>query len=69
MARHIANLMKLPFSMNDATALTQAGYVGADVDSCLQRLLHSADADVENAEIGGCEYLTFNCQASSSLTK
>ena len=52
MARTIAKLLNVPFSIVDATALTQAGYVGEDVESILSRLLQAADYDVEAAERG-----------------
>ena len=52
MARTIARLLHVPFSIVDATALTQAGYVGEDVESILSRLLQEADYDVAKAERG-----------------
>ena len=52
MACTIARLLHVPFSIVDATALTQAGYVGEDVESILSRLLQAADYDVEAAERG-----------------
>ncbi|MBQ5736146.1 MAG: ATP-dependent Clp protease ATP-binding subunit ClpX [Alistipes sp.] len=52
MARTIARLLHVPFSIVDATALTQAGYVGEDVESILSRLLQAADYDVAAAERG-----------------
>ena len=51
-ARTIARLLKVPFSIVDATVLTQAGYVGEDVESILSRLLQAADYDVKAAEKG-----------------
>tara|TARA_B100000767_G_scaffold273337_1_gene303161 strand:- start:342 stop:1580 length:1239 start_codon:yes stop_codon:yes gene_type:complete len=51
-ARTIAKMLNVPFSIVDATVLTQAGYVGEDVESILSRLLQSADYDVEKAERG-----------------
>lgn len=48
----IAKLLDVPFSMNDATPLTQAGYIGEDVEICIYRLLQSADFDVSRAERG-----------------
>jgi ATP-dependent Clp protease ATP-binding subunit ClpX len=51
-ARTIARLLKVPFYVADATRLTQAGYVGDDVESLLQGLLADADGDVERAEWG-----------------
>ena len=52
MARTIAKLLKVPFTIVDATVLTEAGYVGEDVESILSRLLQVADYDVEAAQRG-----------------
>ena len=52
MARTIARLLDVPFTIVDATVLTEAGYVGEDVESILSRLLQVADYDVERAERG-----------------
>lgn len=52
LARTIAKMLKVPFAIGDATALTQAGYVGEDVESLLVRLLQDADYDVEKAQRG-----------------
>ncbi len=51
-ARTIAKLLKVPFTIVDATVLTEAGYVGEDVESILSRLLQVADYNVEAAERG-----------------
>lgn len=51
-ARTIAKLLDVPFTIVDATVLTQAGYVGEDIESLLTRLLQAADYDVERAERG-----------------
>jgi ATP-dependent Clp protease ATP-binding subunit ClpX len=51
-ARSIAKMLNVPFSIVDATVLTQAGYVGEDVESILSRLLQAADYDVANAQKG-----------------
>ncbi|MFK8059193.1 MAG: ATP-dependent Clp protease ATP-binding subunit ClpX [Polaribacter sp.] len=51
-AKTIARMLNVPFSIVDATVLTQAGYVGEDVESILSRLLQTADYDVEKAERG-----------------
>ena len=51
-ARTIAKLLKVPFTIVDATVLTEAGYVGEDVESILSRLLQVADYNVEQAERG-----------------
>jgi ATP-dependent Clp protease ATP-binding subunit ClpX len=52
LARTIAKLLKVPFSIVDATVLTEAGYVGEDIESILTRLLQAADYDVKAAEKG-----------------
>ena len=52
LAKTIAKLLNVPFCMADATVLTEAGYVGEDVESILSRLLQSSDYNVENAERG-----------------
>ena len=52
LAKTIARLLKVPFTIVDATVLTEAGYVGEDVESILSRLLQVADYDVAAAERG-----------------
>ncbi|KAJ3336530.1 hypothetical protein HDU93_002633 [Gonapodya sp. JEL0774] len=52
LARTVSNLLRVPFSMNDATPLTQAGYVGEDVEACISRLLQAAEYDVARAQRG-----------------
>ena len=52
LAKSIAKLLNVPFCIADATVLTEAGYVGEDVESILSRLLQAADYDVEKAKIG-----------------
>lgn len=52
LARTIAKLLKVPFAITDATSLTQAGYVGEDVETILVRLLQDAEYDVTKAERG-----------------
>lgn len=52
LAKTIAKVLNVPFSIVDATVLTEAGYVGEDVESILTRLLQAADYDVEAAERG-----------------
>ena len=52
LAKSLAKIMDVPFAVADATALTEAGYVGEDVESILSRLLASADFDVERAQKG-----------------
>ncbi|MCL1821856.1 MAG: ATP-dependent Clp protease ATP-binding subunit ClpX [Prolixibacteraceae bacterium] len=52
LARIIARMLRVPFTIVDATVLTEAGYVGEDIESLLTRLLQVADYDVEAAERG-----------------
>jgi len=52
LARTIAKMLNVPFCIADATVLTEAGYVGEDVESILTRLLQAADYDVSSAERG-----------------
>jgi len=52
LAQTLARLLKVPFAIVDATALTEAGYVGEDVENILLRLIQNADNDVKKAEIG-----------------
>ncbi|MCU0469298.1 MAG: ATP-dependent Clp protease ATP-binding subunit ClpX [Arcicella sp.] len=52
MARTIAKMLQVPFCIADATVVTEAGYVGEDVESILTRLLQAADYDVAKAEMG-----------------
>ena len=52
LARTIARMLKVPFAIVDATVLTEAGYVGEDVESILTRLLQAADYSVPDAERG-----------------
>ena len=52
LARTLARILDVPFSISDATALTEAGYVGEDVESILSHLLQAADYNVERAQRG-----------------
>ncbi len=52
LAKTIARLLDVPFTIVDATVLTEAGYVGEDIESLLTRLLQAADYDVARAERG-----------------
>lgn len=52
LARTLANILQVPFCIADATVLTEAGYVGEDVESILTRLLQAANYDLETAERG-----------------
>lgn len=52
MAKTLARVLEVPFSMSDCTPFTQAGYIGEDAEVCVQRLLASANYDVSRAERG-----------------
>ncbi|HWB01287.1 MAG TPA: ATP-dependent Clp protease ATP-binding subunit ClpX [Pirellulales bacterium] len=52
LARTLARLLNVPFAIGDATTLTEAGYVGEDVENLLLKLLHAADFDLEAAQRG-----------------
>lgn len=52
LAKTLANILDVPFAVADATTLTEAGYVGEDVENILLRLIQDADYDVERAEKG-----------------
>jgi ATP-dependent Clp protease ATP-binding subunit ClpX len=52
LAQTLARLLEVPFAIADATALTEAGYVGEDVENILLRLVQAADGDVERAQTG-----------------
>ena len=52
LAQTLAKILQVPFAMADATALTEAGYVGEDVENILLKLIQAADNDVEKAEKG-----------------
>ena len=52
LAQTLANILKVPFAIADATTLTEAGYVGEDVENILLKLVQAADYDIEAAERG-----------------
>jgi ATP-dependent Clp protease ATP-binding subunit ClpX len=52
LAQTLARILDVPFAIGDATTLTEAGYVGEDVENLLLKLLHSADFDIEAAQRG-----------------
>lgn len=52
LARTLANLLEVPFAIADATTLTEAGYVGEDVENIILRLVQSANYDIKKAECG-----------------
>ena len=52
LAQTLARLLDVPFTIADATTLTEAGYVGEDVENIIQKLLQNCDYDVEKAQLG-----------------
>lgn len=52
LARTLARILDVPFSISDATTITEAGYVGEDVENVLLRLIRAADGDIQRAEVG-----------------
>lgn len=52
LAQTLAKMLNVPFAIADATALTEAGYVGEDVENILLKLIQAADYDVERAQVG-----------------
>ena len=52
LAETLARLLDVPFTIADATTLTEAGYVGEDVENIIQKLLQKCDYDVEKAQVG-----------------
>jgi len=52
LVKSLARILKVPFAIADATTLTESGYVGEDVESILQKLLHNADYDLDYAKKG-----------------
>jgi ATP-dependent Clp protease ATP-binding subunit ClpX len=74
LAQTLARVMNVPFVIVDATTLTEAGYIGDDVESVLQRLLQAADGDVARAEHGivyidEIDKIARKSGASNSLTR
>ena len=52
LAQTLARILRVPFVIADATSLTEAGYVGEDVENILLKLIQAADGDIEKAEKG-----------------
>ncbi len=52
LAQTLAKMLNVPFAIADATALTEAGYVGEDVENILLKIIQAADGDIERAEYG-----------------
>ena len=58
LAQTLAKMLNVPFAIADATTLTEAGYVGEDVENILLKLIQAADFDVERAQNGALFTLT-----------
>ena len=54
LAQTLAKIINVPFAIADATSLTEAGYVGEDVENILLKLIQAADFDISRAELGRC---------------
>ena len=52
LAQTLANILNVPFAIADATTLTEAGYVGEDVENIIQKLLQNSEYDIEKAQTG-----------------
>ncbi len=52
LAQTLARLLNVPFAIADATTLTEAGYVGEDVENILLKIIQAADYDIERAQYG-----------------
>ncbi len=52
LAKTLAKILNVPFVIADATSMTQAGYVGDDVEMCIQQLIVASDGDIELAQKG-----------------
>jgi len=72
LAQTLAKILNVPFAIADATSLTEAGYVGEDVENILLRLIQAADYDIERAERGIIsreEFVKFNDEFELALSK
>src|SRR4029077_7271817 len=67
LAQTLARILDVPFTVADATTLTEAGYVGEDVESIILKLLQSADNNVESAQ-RGIVYTTKSTRSAASPT-
>ena len=56
LAQTLAKILNVPFTIADATTLTEAGYVGEDVENIIQKLLQKSDYDPERGTIRNCLY-------------
>ena len=52
LAQNLARMLNVPFAIADATTLTEAGYVGEDVENILLKIIQAADYDIERAQLG-----------------
>ena len=68
LAQTLARILDVPFAMADATSLTEAGYVGEDVENIIQKLLQSADYNVERAPSAASSISTKSTRSAASRT-
>ena len=69
LAQTLARMLNVPFAIADATALTEAGYVGEDVENILLKLLQAAEYDVKKAETGICLLYTSPSPRDATLSR
>lgn len=71
MVKTLARLLDVPLAIADATSLTEAGYIGDDIESVISKLLNAAENDVEKAEQGNTVKMTFiwKCLRNWTLLK
>ena len=67
LAQTLARFLDVPFAISDATSLTEAGYVGEDVENILLRLIQAADYDIEKAHAGKLSTLMKSTRLPESL--
>ena len=68
LAQTLARILNVPFAIGDATTLTEAGYVGEDVENILLKLLHAADFDLEAAPSAGSSTSTRSTRSARPTT-
>ena len=69
LVKTLARLLDVPLAITDATSLTEAGYIGDDIESVVSKLLAAADNDVEKAERGICLLYTSPSPRDRSLSR